>query len=186
MSQNINIQGLVNEITQPNAVCIIDNEVPKNPEKRYLHIMYSLINIVKKCILKEVYNPYIHIKDVHGNFLFNDRIRIEDNTINQTVINNPGYCDIHLIKRKDSLSVYYCATTPDSLADNNRFYMDQINFSNGILDKIAYEKAGIVILDMVKKGENIGSNTPVDTSVTVHNFEPDSKHWVIEYYQINR
>jgi hypothetical protein len=185
MSQNIDIQEIVNEITQPNAVCVIGNEVPENPNKRYLHILYSLMNIVKKCILKEVSSPYIHIKDVHGNFLFNDRIHIGGHIINLTAINNPGYCDIHLIKRNNSLSAYYYAATPDSLTDNNRFYMAQINFSNGILNSIAYEKAAIVILDMVKKGENMDSNTPVETSITVHNFEPDSKHWVIEYNQTN-
>ncbi|WP_298547659.1 hypothetical protein [uncultured Aquimarina sp.] len=185
MSQNINIQELVNEITQPNAVCVIDNEVPENPEKRHLHLIYSLVNIVKQCIQKEMYHPYIHIKDIQGNFLFNDRLHIEDANINQTAINNPGYCDIHLIMQKDTSKIYYCATTPDTLADNNRYYIDQVNFTNGTIDTIAYKKAAFAILDMIKKGEKLDLNQSIDTSVTVHNYEPNSKHWSIEYYQIN-
>ncbi|OED38854.1 hypothetical protein AB832_04320 [Flavobacteriaceae bacterium (ex Bugula neritina AB1)] len=128
MSQNINIQGLVNEITQPNAVCVIDNEVPKNSEKRHLHMLYGLVNIVKKCIQKKMYHPYIHIKDIDGNFLFNDRLHIEEAAINQIAINNPAYCDIHLIKHQGTSKIYYCASTPDTLADNNRYYMDYTSY----------------------------------------------------------
>lgn len=182
MESNIDIQELVNEITQPNVVCAIDNKVPKNPEERSLHILFSLMNIVKGCIQKDMYHPYIHIKDVDGNLLFNNRIEINKESINQTAINNPGYCDINLIKEKDSLNIYYCATTPDTLADNNRFYMSYINFTNGKLDKVAYEKAATTILNMVKEGEGIDKNTPIDTSVTVHNYHPNSNFWTIEYF----
>jgi hypothetical protein len=42
MSQNFNIQEFVNEIIQPNALCVVANEVLENPEKRHLHTLYSL------------------------------------------------------------------------------------------------------------------------------------------------
>lgn len=182
MPSKTNIQKLVDEITQPNAVCVINNEVPENEEDRFLHILYSLITLIKGCISKEVYHPYIHIKDVYGNFLFNDRLHIHEWKVNQIAIGNSGYCDIHLIKKKGSKAVYYYAATPDTLADNNRFYLSHINFSNGEINEIAYQIAATSILKMVKEGEGIDKNTPIDTSVTVHNYDPNSKFWMIEYF----
>ncbi len=182
MSQNINIQELVNEIGQPNAVCLINNDVPKNPEERNLHIIYSLVNIVKQCIIKGMYTPYIHVKDIHGKLHFNDRLYIKETEVDQEAMNYPGYCDIHLVKSKDSLTAYYCATTPKSMANNQSFYLNIINFSNGTLDREAYEQAKEAILNMVKREEGIDDSTNVNTSFTVHNYEAKDKTWQIVYY----
>jgi len=180
MSQKINIRELVDEISQPNVVCVIDNEIPVAPEESHLHIIYSLVNIVKQCISKKLYNPYIHIKDVHGTLFFNNRLHIEQANISEKAVNNPGYCNIHLIKNENSLTVYYCATTPKSLTNDNQFYLNQINFSNGTLNEKAYEIAAVAIVKMVKEGEHIDHKTPIDTSLTVHNYEQETKQWRIE------
>lgn len=183
MLHNIQIQELVDEIWHPDIVCKIDNEVPKNVEDRYLHILYSLVNIVKRCVTKGLHSPYIHIKDVHGELLFNDRLNIINKRINKFILYKPEYCEIHLIKKRNSLAVYYYAFTPQSIADNNRFYLNQINFSNGTLNLEAYQKAATAILKMVKKGGAIDDNTLMDTSVTLHNYDPDTKQWSIDYHR---
>ncbi len=183
MNLHINIHELVNEITQPNAVCVVNNEVPENVEERFLHTLYGLLKTVKSCILKEMYHPYIHIKDIHGTFLFNDRLHICEEGVNNMAMNNPGYCDIHLVQKKHSSDVYYCATISDLLADDHKFYMNKINFVNaGDLNSVAYKEAGKSIMNMVKKGEGIDKNTPLDTSVTVHDYDPNSKLWTVVFF----
>jgi hypothetical protein len=181
MSQNINIQELVDEISQPNVVCVIGNKVPKNPEDNYLHVIYSLVNIIRRCIYQKLYNPYIHIKDIHGKLLFNDRLHIADIDINQIAIRNAGYYDIHLIKRKNSLMVYYCVITPE-LITQNKPYINRINFTDGIFEEIAYRKAADVLIKMIKKEEKINHSASVNSSITVHNYEPDTQQWCIEHF----
>ncbi len=186
MAQEINIQEFVDEITQPNVECVIDNEVPEDEAERFGHIVYSLITIIRQCIRKQMLHPYLHIKDVNGNFLFNSRLVITESPVNIMAMDNLAYCDIHLIKKGATSEVYYCATTPDTLADNNRFYLNRINFTNGVLDRNAYEKATQVIIKMIRKNEHIAPGTPMDASITVHHYEPESKVWEIESYRIGQ
>ena len=181
MSQQISIQDIVDEITQPNVVCVIDNEVPQHPEEQYLHIIYSLIHIVKQCVVKAMHTPYIHIKDVKGNFLFNERLNIVEDPINLIALDIASDCDIHLIKIKGTAIIYYCATTSNWLANTNRFYLNKINLTNGTIDELAYKKAGYTILNMVREGENIAKDVAIDTNVTVHSYDRDTKYWEIEF-----
>ncbi|MCX2764823.1 hypothetical protein [Aquimarina muelleri] len=36
---------------------------------------------------------------------------------------------------------------------------------------------------MVKKGDAIDDNTLMDTSVTLHNYDSDTKQWSIDYHR---
>ncbi len=78
MFQNSNIQELVNKITQPDATCKLDYEVPQVLEERHLCLISSLIEGVKLCVRNTMYTPYVHIKDAKGDFIFNNRLKIEN------------------------------------------------------------------------------------------------------------
>ncbi|WP_103867302.1 hypothetical protein [Aquimarina sp. I32.4] len=181
MLQNINIQKLVDEISQPNVVCEIDNEIPKNAEGRYIHIIYTLVNIVRPCMYKKLFNPYIHIKDIHGKLLFNDRLHIADTAINEIAIKNARYFDVHLVRRKDSLMVHYCVVTPELIAQN-RPYVNRINFTDGVFKEVAYRKAASIIIKMIKDKEKMDHNSSENFSITVHNYEPETQKWCIENF----
>lgn len=180
--QNINIQELVNEITQPDAVCLINDEVPETSEKRYLHLIYGLANVVKQCFQKEMYNPYLHIKDGNGDFLYNDRLYIEESKIYTFALKNTSECEIHLIKKEDSLGFYYHAITQQSLTNDNRFYLEEIDFNDGVFGEKMYDEAADSIIKMIKKRENIRNNIQLITSTVVHNYKPKTKQWSIEHW----
>ena len=180
MFQNSNIQELVNKITQPDVTCKLDYEVPQVSEERHLCLISSLIEVVKLCVRNTMYTPYVHIKDAKGDFIFNNRLKIENSRLNLLAINNLGDCEIHWIKRKNALNAYYCVSISDSQGYKGERQLNKINFSNAAFNEKSDTSAAHIILKAIIRIEKIDTTMVKDTSVTIHNFEPSTSSWRIE------
>ncbi len=180
MFQNSNIQDLVNEITQPDVICTLEDEMPQVSEERHLYLISSLLEVVKLCVKNTMYTPYVHIKDAKGDFIFNNRLKIENSKLNLLAINNPGDCEIHWVKTKHALNAYYCVSIPDSEGYKAERYLNKINFSKGAFNERSDSSAAHIILKAITRIEKIDTAKARDTSVTIHDFEPNTSAWRIE------
>ncbi len=177
----INIQKLVDDVSSPTAVCVLDSEI-NDPQSRKNYVSYALLNLVRQCVSKELYDPYIHIKDITGRLYFNDRLHIIKDEMLPVAILDRGTYEVHFVQNQDSMLVSSCGETP-YLANKNTV-LNQINFTgDGELTDKAFIGASKIIINKIKEKQGVPLDSLGDTNLVVHYHDTLKKEWHLTFFE---